>query len=311
VLRITPRRNPEINDYWMPDVHRLNVGIYNDNRVSGVKLRGDIPIDFEEGLKKAAQLVDTHRKEIFFLGSAYASLESNYALRRMANQLGVDKLYYVPHVEPGFGDGWLIQDDRTPNAASCELLGFEAIELEALKTKLASGEIKCLYALENDRSFAELGEELQGVTVIAHATQYRPVFETIDILLPAATSIEGEGTYINQKNIPQVSALAKQIRQMSPEMWMRLPKSRLDKGAVAVDRWRNLDNIFDVLPSWQLLSRIGAHLGLELPYEAHPDIFKALQAEFDLLKDIKVSYKPPKESFKFTQLEYAPEWGAR
>ncbi len=157
VLRLTPRHNAEVNDYWMPDAHRLNVDFYNENRVSGVQLKGGIPMNFTDGIQKAAGLLKSQGKDIFFLGSAYASLESNYALRELAAKFGGGDIYYVPHVVEGHGDNWLINDDRTPNAASCELLGFKAISIEDLKSKLERNEISFLYSLENDRAFAELG----------------------------------------------------------------------------------------------------------------------------------------------------------
>ena len=308
VLRITPRENADINSHWMPDEHRLNVDWYNENRASGVKLRGGIPIDFEDGIKKAAHMLASREGDSIVLGSAYASLESNFALKELTGKLGLTEIYYLTHIEDGRGDNWLIQDDCTPNAKACELLGFKAVTLEDLKSQLSSGKVGFLYTLENDRLFAEAGDALKGVSVLAHATHISEAHDQIDVVLPAAIAIEGEGTYINFKDMPQVSTLAKQIRQMSPEMWMRLPKSRLDKGAVAVDRWRNLENIFDVLPSWQLITLLAQELDHDLGYTSHKEIFARLQEEFDMLKDIKVSYKPPKASFKSTQLEFAKNW---
>jgi NADH-quinone oxidoreductase subunit G len=310
VLRITPRENQEINAHWMPDAHRLNVDFYNKDRVSGVKIKGGIPINFEEGISKAAQILNAAGKDLFLLGSAYASLESNFALKQLAAKLGIATIHYVPNVEAGSGDDWLIQEDKTPNAAGCELLGFEAISVEDLQAKLQAGEIANLYSLENTHLFSQLtAADLSRTTVLAHATHQTESLDLVDVVLPAALSIEGEGTYVNFKGIPQVSILAKQIRQMTPDQWMRLPKSRLDKGAVAVDRWRDLENIFDVLPGWHLISKISHEMGLDgISYGHHRDIFPVLQAEFDVLQPIKVSYKASKSSFKSTQLEFAPNW---
>ncbi|MEZ4850598.1 MAG: 2Fe-2S iron-sulfur cluster-binding protein [Bacteroidia bacterium] len=308
VLRITPRENQEINGHWMPDDHRLNTDFYNENRVSGVKIKGGIPVDFQEGISKAASLLKGAGKNAFLLGSAHASMESNYALKKLGASLGISEIYYVPHVEENTGDGWLIQDDKTPNAGACKLLGFKAISVDDLKAKLEGKKISLLYSLENDQAFAALGNAVSNSTVIAHGHQHQDVYELIDVLLPAACSIEAEGTFINFKGIPQVSKMAKQIKQMTPEMWMRLPKSRLDKGAVAVDRWRNLDNIFDVLPGWQLISAIAKVIGAKVNYDSHQKIFAAMQADHAELKDVKVSYKPSKASFKSTQLDFAPKW---
>ncbi|MEO0468564.1 MAG: 2Fe-2S iron-sulfur cluster-binding protein [Bacteroidota bacterium] len=301
VLRITPRENQDVNAWWMPDAHRLNVDIYNENRVSGIQLKGGIPVNFDDGMRKAADLLKNADDKALLIGSAYASLESNYALKQLADQLGVKDAYYVSHIEEGRGDGWLMQDDCTPNAAACELLGFKAMSLEAAIEKLGKSDF--IYSLENDRLFAAAGDALSGKTVVAHAYQYQSGHEKVNVLLPAATSIEAEGTYINHKGLAQGSVMAKQIRQMTPEMWMRLPKSRLDKGAVAVDRWRNLDNIFDVLPSWLMISQLTG-----MGFDSHKDIYKKVKSEFEALKDLSFSYKPPKASFKKTQLEYAPKW---
>ncbi|MCB9231511.1 MAG: 2Fe-2S iron-sulfur cluster binding domain-containing protein [Bacteroidia bacterium] len=305
VMRITPRENLAVNDYWMPDAHRLNTDMYNEKRVSGVKSKGDVPVDFVEGLAKIGKLLKSQEGHIFFLGSAYASLESNYMLAQLAKKVGVTSIHYVSDVRPGYGDDWLIQDDRTPNAAACELLGFHAITLEHLQSKLKHGDIKFLYSLENDRAFGLLYNELENVHVVAHANQYQPVFEKLDWILPAATAIEGEGTYINYKGIPQVTKMAKEIQQMTPEMWMRLSKSRLDKAAVAVDKWRNLENVFDVLPSWQIIAQILRSMGQEVSYREHKDIFAKLKAEYDILRDLKVDYKVPKEAFKISQFDFA------
>lgn len=311
VLRLTPRANVEINDYWMPDAHRLNVDYYNEMRASGVKLKGDIPVEFEDGIRQAAEAISNHTGGFIFLGSPYESLESNFALRQLAASLGQDTVYYLPHVVAGHGDDWLISDDRTPNAAACELLGFKPISAETLTSLLADQKDPLVYSLENRYAISQAGKDMATNTVIVHATHVHEAHEQFEYVLPAAIDIEGEGIYINHKGHAQVSVLAKQIKRMSPQQWMQLPKSRLDKGAVAVDNWRDLEHIFDVLPSWQMISMISAHLGTDLGYTHHKDIFANVQAEFDLLKDLKVSYRPPKSAFKQTQLDFAPSWGSR
>lgn len=307
VLRITPRENMDINKNWMPDAHRLTVDFYNENRVSGAHQKGNA-VDFNAGISAAAQLLKKNEGKTLFVGSAYASLESNYALKALAEARGAKEVYYVSHVEEGFGDNWLIQDDRTPNTAACELLGFKALTLDEFKTKVSNDAYSLLYSLENDRSFAAL-DGLKGKAVIAHAYQHQAIFSDIDVLLPAGNAIEGEGVFINKDNKVQVSRLARQIKQMTPEMWMRVPKSRLDKGAVIKDNWRDEANIFDVLPSWQLVAKVGQALGLDMPYELHKDIFPVIKSQFnDLLGEVKVSYKVPKSAFKTSQLDFAPKW---
>ena len=84
-------------------------------------------------------------------------------------------------------------------------------------------------------------------------------------------------------------------------------KGRLDKAAVPIDRWRSDSNIFDVLPSWQLISKISRAQDARegLPFKEHKDIYARLRAEFEELRELKISYRVPKSAFKFTQYDFA------
>lgn len=305
VLRLTPRDNMNVNQYWMCDSGRLDIEKYNVSRVSGGRTKGDVPVSFADAAAQAAKLIKAHEGNIFFLGSAHASVESNFALRNLAKRLGQKKVQYVPHIMEGWGDNLLRRDDRTPNAKGCELLGFEAIDLENLRHKITSGDIKFLYMLEDTEVMNSLGDTLEGITVIAHATNHSAALPHVDVVLGAAMSIEGESTFINADSVPQVTKMAKQVKQMTPEMWMRLPKSRLDKAAVAVDRWRTADNIKDVLPGWRLIAMVAKAAGHDIVYREHKDIFAKIKAELDVLREVNVSYRVPKEAFKVTQYDFA------
>lgn len=305
VLRLTPRENKAVNQYWMCDAGRLDIAKYNEGRISGVHTSGLTPVAFEEGIKKAAQLMKDHNGKIFFLGSPFASLESNYALRHLANKMGNKEVWYVPAVTEGWGDDLLRQDDRTPNSKGCEMLGFNAISEEQLIHKMHQGDFHFLYMLEDERLIEAMGDDLSKVTAIVHASRNVPALRHAAVVLPAATGIEAESTYVNAQGIAQVSRMAKEIVQMTPEMWMRLPKSRLDKAAVPVDRWRDRSNVYDVLPGWLLIVKVAKALGHDLLYKEHSEIFQRLKAEFESMRDMKVSYKPVKESFKINQFDFA------
>jgi NADH-quinone oxidoreductase subunit G len=310
VLRITPRENRAVNDFWMPDAHRLNISRYNDNRVSGAYRHGKAEELGAAYTVAARMLAEQKRKDsqagTLLLGSAYASVESNWALKQLAKQLGVETVYYIPHVEQGFGDGWLISDDRTPNSAGCEMLGLTAITLTEILPKLKSGEVNFLYALENNRLFSHLpAGVLANMHSIVHATNWTEAHQEATVLLPAATSIEAEGIYVNQKGMPQASRMIKQIARMTPDMWMRIPKGRLDKAGVAVDNWRSADNIFDVQPSWLMIAELAKIIGDNWGFAGHADIVAKIKAEYEQLADLKISYKIPKEAFKITQFDFA------
>jgi NADH-quinone oxidoreductase subunit G len=307
VLRLTPRDNAEVNQYWMCDAGRLDIAKYNVDRVSGPRAKGDVPMTFEKGIDRAVELMKKWEGTIHFIGSSRASLESNYALKALAKKLSPNhKIFYITHAEKGWGDNLLRRDDRSPNAKGCELLGMEAMTVQDLTRRLHEGEFKFIYMLEDTAALqAVVGVKHDHLTVIAHATNHVPGLDKIDLVLPAAMDVETESTFVNEDGKAQYSRMAKQITQMTPEMWMRMPKSRLDKAAVAIDTWRDIDNIQDVLPSWRILSMISRPLGKDLSLKDHKDVVAKLKAELPALKDYNVSYKVPKEAFKVTQFDFA------
>jgi NADH-quinone oxidoreductase subunit G len=307
VLRLTPRENKEVNQYWMCDAGRLNIQKFNEDRISGARLKGDVPVEMDKAVEKAAELIKKFEGTVHFIGSARASMESNWALRNLARKVAPNhRIFYITHVEKGWGDNLLRRDDRSPNARGCELLGFEPMSLTDLIRRFHENEFKFIYLLEDPEVLkAVAAAKLDHMTIIAHGTHHVPHMDKIDVVLPAAMEIEAESIFINGDGQAQYTKMAKQVSQMSPEMWMRLPKSRLDKAAVAVDVWRSMTHIHDVLPSWRMVSMISRPLGKDLQLKEHKDVVAKLKAEVNELKDLKVDYKVPKEAFKISQYDFA------
>jgi len=310
VERLTPRDNLDVNQYWMCDAGRLDIDKYNEYRVSGPRVKGDIPVEFEEAALRAHKLIGglAENQKAIFLGSAYASLESNLALKKLAEAYGrAEHLYYIPHVEEGWGDNLLRRDDRTPNAKGCEALGFKALDLDALVKDFKDKDVSLLYMLEDNTAFDAIAKYAKKVPVIVHATNHHEKFENCEVVFAAANEIEAESTFINGEGQAQVTKLGKAVTQMTPEHWMRIPKSRLDKAAVALDRWRDLDNVQDVMPGWQLVGMVADAAGKGLGWNSHKDVFAALVAELgeEALAGAKHSYRVPKTAFKMSQFDFA------
>ena len=304
VIRHTPKENLAVNQYWMCDEGRLQTEKFTKNRVSGVKVKGDIPVSFADGYKKAAQVLKATKGKILFIGSAYASSESNFALHELGRKYGKDNDFlFVGHAQAGWGDNFLRKNDRTPNAAAAKMMGFSEVSLEQLKAKLHLFET--IYIMEDDAVLASLGEDMTKKMVISHSTHYTEYSDKVEVLFPAAMHIESEGTFINAKGTPQFTRMIKEIRQMTPEMWMGLSKSRLDKGAVHKDNWRNIDHIFDVQASWLMVSKVAHDAGINLGFDNHKEVFAKMKHDYKVFQDMKISYKIPKEAFKNTQFEFA------
>ncbi|MCX7651449.1 MAG: 2Fe-2S iron-sulfur cluster-binding protein [Bacteroidia bacterium] len=308
VMRLTPRKNLDINQYWLCDEGRLDYQKYNDNRVSGIFQSGGIPVSWEEGLSKVARALANHQGKILFVGSAFASVESLYVLKAVAEKLSPEApLYFVPHDSPGWGDDILRRDDRTPNRAGAEALGYVAVSVEALIDTLKAGKYSLLYWVEDDRTLEALLPMLAPeVEVIAHLYQGISQAERLSWILPAATHLESFGTYVNFQGIAQTVQPARQWNQMTPEDWFYMPKSRLDAAGQAVDRWRHPANIPDCLPSYKMLLLIAeqAQLSLGLPKE-HLPLWERLKAELPIMARASYPKLLRKEIFRHNQLAFA------
>ncbi len=270
VLKVTARQNMDVNAYWLADEDRLGYEAFNEHRPEGPQVDGR-NASWEQAYDRAAALLQGVRgDEILFLGSAYATVEDNYLLTRMAEALGGSVAGYLPHTEPGHGDGWLRTDDRTPNAQGCERLGIPPLDAALVRSRLEAGEIKAVYVLEDDPVGVGLfgAEHLADVPVILHF--YNTTNQTLpvaDVALPAAMVVETVGTYVNLDGHAQRVRPAKAIRGVQRTLRMEMGMSRTDRHGTPFDRWYNEAHKIDCWPSWMMLPAIARLLGHEMAYK--------------------------------------------
>ena len=272
VLRITPRQNLHVNDYWLPDEDREAYRQFNEDRSEGPQVRRGNALEavsWEVAYRTAAdRLRDVDGSKVLFIGSAHATVEDNYVLVRLAEAMGADAPVYIPHVQPGAADGWLITDDKTPNAGGCERLGIHAVDEELVRARLEGGEIDVVYVMEDDPVGSGLftADALRDVTVIVHP--YHKTNQTLavaDVSLPAAMVVETVGTYVSIDGRAQRVRPAKEIRGVNRTLMMEMGKSRQDRHGTPFDRWHNESNRIDCRPSWETLPGIAQMIGHEIP----------------------------------------------
>ncbi|MDX1439327.1 MAG: 2Fe-2S iron-sulfur cluster-binding protein [Rubricoccaceae bacterium] len=271
ILRITPRENLAVNEYWMPDAARLVYERYNENRPQGPSIHGE-DTDWNSAYDEAASLLKAAGDRVLFLGSAFATVEDNYLLMKVAETVGAGTPQYISYLEPGTGDGWLISEDKAPNTQGCERLGMNPVDAALLKAKLAEGEIDVMYVLEDDpiASGVLSADDLSGVKVILHhhhATNQTLPFA--DVALPAAMCVETIGTYVNETGRAQRLRPAKMIRSMNRSLMMEagVGQSRPDRHGTPFDRWYNEGNQVDCQPGWESIPAIADRLGAPMYYK--------------------------------------------
>lgn len=298
VLRLVPRHNEDVNSYWMCDHGRLNTFkfINADDRVDSAQIRKEgvlTKVSWDEAFAEAASRLKSFSKdEIAVIGSPFATCEDNYMISKFAKAvLGTGNIDFVRHSDPEFGDDILRRDDITPNSLGAELTGvfpskngrnFEQI-IKAINEK----KIKALYLCEDDlvgfdpsleSTFSKLD------LLIIHSSNFNKTTTLADIVFPAATYAEKNGTFVNfqgrvQRIRPAVSTV--DIDRALEGMAM----SRLDKFGTKFDRWAD-GKKYDARSTWKILAGLSASMGYKYKYQMAEEVFSDISNSVDALKGL-------------------------
>jgi NADH-quinone oxidoreductase subunit G len=283
ILRLTPRHNPEVNNYWICDEGRLNSfkHVNSVERLNSPMIRKDGVLQeagWDEALAHAADaLKPFSRDEVAVIGSAYSSVEDNYILQKFARQvLGTANIDFLRHQADGDQDDFLIRADKTPNAYGALEVGVassKGVDIGRIFESIASGRIKALYVMDDDIVTTKESEEILSkldVLIVSHWVATR-TGQLADVVFPSATFAEKFGTYVNflgrvQLSRPAVSTLEQE------RVPGRFNLSRLDKFGSAFDKW-NKGPRRNVRSSWEIVSAIGSLLGGKMRYQSAQKVF--------------------------------------
>lgn len=281
IMKVTPRTNMDVNEFWLADEERLAYSTFNENRPEGPTVEG-ASVSWEMAWKAAADcLRGVDGSRILFLGSAWATVEDNYLLAKMADALGAPAPVYLPHVEKGHGDGWLQTDDRAPNAQGCERLGIHAASPEAIKARLEAGDVDVLYVMEDDPVASGVcsATDLSGIKVVLHHyNTTNQTLEAADVAIPAATAVETVGTFVNVDGHAQRLRPAKAIAGVNRTLSMEIGKCRADRHGTPFDKWYNESNLVNCQPGWVALPAVAAEIGLEMNYKGPKQIMEEVSS---------------------------------
>ncbi|MCY3999731.1 MAG: 2Fe-2S iron-sulfur cluster-binding protein [Bacteroidetes bacterium] len=266
VLRITPRDNPDVNEFWLPDEDRLTYQRFNEDRPAGPSVdQNTEQTSWDTSFQRVVDLLGHHGQNMLFIGSAYATVEDNWMLLQLAEAVGGQVAGFIPHVDIGHGDGWLRTDDRTPNGQGCERLGIPPLDLPLWRARIESGEFDAMYVLEDDPVASGLCslESLVDMDVILH--YYNTTNQTLPatrVALPAAMVAETIGTYVNESGRAQRVVPAKVIKGTNRTLMMQMGLSRADRHGTPFDRWHNESHYINCKPSWEIIPILLEKLGV-------------------------------------------------
>ncbi len=294
ILRLTPRFNPEVNDYWMCDNGRLNTfkWVNSEKRLSGPMIRKEgqlVDVGWDEAVAKVvSELRHFKKSEIAALGSPFATCEDNYSFVKLMKHIGVTNIDFMQHVVEGSEDDLLVRSDKTPNSLGAKTVGVHpennSLNLENIIRGINDGTIKALYSLDEHIAYEpRMSAVLSKLDLfIVHASIENETVKFADIVFSNATYAEKNGTYINfqghiQRIRPAVSVL-EQERSLDG-----FAMSRLDKFGAQNDRWTQGPKR-DARAVWRVCSRIAGALGAKWKYNSAEEVFNEMANTLDIFK---------------------------
>ena len=280
LVRMTPRLNPEINDYWMCDIGRFDFQwVEGDKRLRRPMVRQGQALetaawhDVEPRLRdRIQQAGSSDPSSVRFLVSAHASIEELFVLRQLVEGLlGSDGMKVVSvswsrsdKPQPP-GTKFKIPATDAPNVNGAKALGYEVgagndgpPDLSRLRTAVEGGRVKALYVLDpgpagsiGDVSWIIAARQSNALPLlIVQGVVMSALAEAADFVLPGAAYVEKDAIYTNQTGHVQAAS-----RVIAP------PGEAID--------------------DWQILVNLGRSLGLTLPYDSSQGVREAIAAAGD------------------------------
>ena len=260
VVRIKPRYNSDVNQWWLCDEGRYGFGWMDRARLN--KVRGpsadSADASWEQALTTiSAAMAGSHKQQnsspIGVIASAQLTNEELFLIRQIFHRaLGARVTASVP-AEPGSSDDFLIKADKNPNTLGATLLGFsgpDAPDAGQLVDEAIDGNLEVLWVFGHDlvKLFGE--EKVRQLSekvplFVFSGTNENPTVPLAHWVLPGAAYVEKDGTFVNCHGRLQ------RIGRAFPP----LADSRED---------------------WRILLELAAKLGLTLNWRGPEEIFQGL-----------------------------------
>jgi NADH-quinone oxidoreductase subunit G len=258
LARMTPRFNPDVNGYWMCDVGRFNYHWIEDDERLEQPLVGAgggtrTPVSWSQALATVSERLEAAGgpSALRFLISAHASLEELSVLGRLGGAFNLP--------ETGVAISWRtsvksqppnakfkVPPVDAPNVRGARDLGFPVnatatgeADLSALRGDVEAGRVAALYVFDPgpDGSIGDMSWVIEArkagrlPLLIVQGALLTDLAKAADIVLPGASWIEKDATYVNKDGRLQASARAMSSPGDAQEDWKILTDVGLALGA--------------------------------------------------------------------------------
>ena len=257
VMRLKPRHNPEVNDYWICDKGRYNYKFIDENRIQHPQYNNDLiswdrAIDVvTDVLKPLKDLKRTNR--IGVIASAQLTNEDLFVIRKFFKDTlkGSQVDFRVPQ-KPGDSDAFLIKADKNPNTAGALNILEPDTEAASIIEKAKAGEIDLLYVFGQDlvklfgkETVAQIAKKVK--LFVYQGSNINDTCSYAHLNLPSSVYAEKEGTFTNCQN---------KVQRIWPA-FLPIAESKGD---------------------WEIIALLSSKLGVPLSYNNSPEVFKDIAA---------------------------------
>jgi NADH-quinone oxidoreductase subunit G len=292
VVRVKPRYNPDVNQWWLCDEGRYGFAWLDQGRLDkvhgpsgmGSATWDEAMVAISEALAAAGAKQDgtrkTSRSRIGVIASTQLTNEELFLIREIFQTArGAQVSASVP-ARPGFSDSFLIKADKSPNTAGAIMLGLagpEAPTAAQIVDDAAAGRLDVLWVFGHD-VVALFGEEkIRQVTeqvglFVFSGTNQNATVPFAHWVLPSAAYVEKDGTFVNCHGRVQRIGRTLPPRENSREDWRLLLELARRLGQPI--EWQEPANIFQALArtlatfdglSYDTIGTMGVHLATARP----------------------------------------------
>jgi NADH-quinone oxidoreductase subunit G len=245
VIRMTPRYNADVNQYWMCDLGRFDYHwIESDRRLLQPRLRSASSWEAVQWADALVAVNDAVTKaggpsSVRFLVSAHASLEELFVLRGVAGNTGGATLSWRYREKPQPANTkFKIPAVDAPNVRGAKDLGFAVgnasgpADVSALKAAVDAGQVKVLYVIDNgpdgsigDTDWVIAARKAGKIgTLIVQGVLHTPLLDAADIALAGCAFVEKDATYTYMTGHVQAGSRAIMPPGDAGEDWQILMK---------------------------------------------------------------------------------------
>ncbi len=211
LVRVKPRYNADVNEWWMCDEGRYGHGWIDQDRLEAVRTRTgeasrrQVESSWDTALEALTTAFSAEGFRLGVIASPQLTNEDLFLVREvLGSHLGARIAGGVPQAE-GSSDDFLMQADKNPNSAGAALLGLSDAQPPSAQTlvdEAIAGELDALWVFGHDllEVFgADKARELalNARLFIYSGTNDNPTVSLAHWALPSAAAVEKDGTFVN------------------------------------------------------------------------------------------------------------------